>query len=432
MVWRRNSAQPGGDESSPSNATTVEVVDARNRELGHAILDLTLLHAQAESTDSGRDPIVVLADAILASPSFVDILVRRPDRLSLESILTSAAVEGQWPRRLSVRGARLTREKKLVSSRSDRPATNSVAVPGSVALFDEQLQFPSDDAAIAYDGLVGLDAVKSRLVKEAVLLTRPDRLAAWSRAHHGKPMLQALSAFRGGAPFLIFAGDVGTGKTALATSFGDVVARELGEHVGLLKMSVQTRGSGIVGDMTRQITNAFLMLEREAERTGHVTILLLDEADSLAESRETQQMHHEDRAGVNALIQGVDRLRGGRLPVLIVFCSNRVDAIDPAIRRRAVDIIEFARPNETQRRDHLSRLFGDLGLSAEQIETIVGLTGPRDGRSYGFTYSDIADRLARQAVLSAFPHGPLSFTLLAEIAASMTPTRPFGGDTRPC
>jgi SpoVK/Ycf46/Vps4 family AAA+-type ATPase len=421
MVWRRSSARQNGDVPSPS--TTIELVDARNRLLAKSVLDLAVLHAKAESTSSARDPIVALTDAILAYPDFAEIAVSRADRLSLESALTTAAVQGQWPNHLAVRGTKLTNAKKHFAPGQPDLAT--------LALFDEQLQFPYEEAAKTYDGLVGLDGVKSRLVKEAVLLTRPNRLAAWSRAHHAKPTLQALSAFRGGAPFLIFAGDVGTGKTALATSFGDAVARELGEQVNLLKMSVQTRGSGIVGDMTRQITNAFLSLEQDAKRTGRVTILLLDEADSLSESRETQQMHHEDRAGVNALIQGVDRLRGGKLPVLIVFCTNRVDAIDPAIRRRAADIIEFARPNEMQRREHITRLFGDLGLSAAQIEAIVCLTGPREGRSYGFTYSDIADRLARQAVLSAFPDSPLGFELLKEIAASMVPTRPFGVDSRP-
>lgn len=86
---------------------------------------------------------------------------------------------------------------------------------------------------------------------------------------------------------------------------------------------------------------------------GQITrgvILLVDEADALAQSRELAQMHHEDRAGVNALIRGIDGLRDDRLPVLTILCTNRPEALDPAIIRRAAALLPFARPNDDQRR----------------------------------------------------------------------------------
>jgi AAA+ superfamily predicted ATPase len=63
-------------------------------------------------------------------------------------------------------------------------------------------------------------------------------------------------------------------------------------------------------------------------------ILLVDEADALAQSREAAQMRHEDRAGVNAFIRGVDRIGNG-LPAAVIMCTNRLSALDPAVRRRA-------------------------------------------------------------------------------------------------
>ena len=74
-------------------------------------------------------------------------------------------------------------------------------------------------------------------------------------------------------------------------------------------------------------------------------VLVIDEADALAQSREMAQMHHEDRAGVNALIRGIDELAGRRLPIAVVLCTNRPDAIDPAVRRRAAEIFRFERPD---------------------------------------------------------------------------------------
>src|SRR5258708_8208659 len=75
-------------------------------------------------------------------------------------------------------------------------------------------------------------------------------------------------------------------------------------------------------------------------------ILLIDEADSLAQSREMAQMHHEDRAGVNALIRGIDDVANAKLACLVLMCTNRLGALDPAIRRRAAALFEFARPSQ--------------------------------------------------------------------------------------
>jgi AAA+ superfamily predicted ATPase len=387
----------------------------------------------------------MMANAIVALLNAAGAELENNDHAALEAILSKALVEGDWPETINVKAAEArnkapkTPNPRTQETQEPRDAELKQAVPtvlgsGKVVgapslaaeLFEKQLHYPSEDARRIYDNLVGLESVKSRLVKEAVVLTQPKRLRQWSTDHHGSAGVRALEAIRYGTPLLIFAGDVGTGKSALAESFGDAVARFLGQPTSLLRMSIQTRGSGIVGDMTRQISRAFRAVEGEARRTEHITVLLLDEADALAESRETQQMHHEDRAGVNALIQGIDHLRGAGVPALVVFCSNRLQSIDPAIRRRAVDIVEFRRPNSVQRRAHLERLLGDLQLTESEWHTLVELTGPTEGRQYGFTYSDVSDRLVRNAVLEAFPNEPLSFALIKRVAQETVPTHPFG------
>ena len=339
------------DDDPVLTETGIVVRDAAGHEIANMQLDLVSLQAEAESVagESG-DPVRVLAEMIILR--LADAGIGKEEHTRLESTLSRAIVKGIWPTELILRGKRVTNVRKetvaqfngeeAMAGRKASRGAASVPIrsgerdgtsPGVLAdvqkhasassvspeLFEEHLRYPSDHSHRIFAGLVGLDDVKARLVKEAVLLTQPGQLRKWSETYHGTAAVRALDTVRGGAPFLIFAGDVGTGKTALAESFGDAVARELRQAVSLLRMSIQTRGTGIVGDMTRQISRAFRVVESEARRTGHVTVLLLDEADALAESREAQQMHHEDRAGVNALIQGVDRLRGGEVPVLSCF-----------------------------------------------------------------------------------------------------------------
>ena len=133
------------------------------------------------------------------------------------------------------------------------------------------------------------------------------------------------------AILFIFEGDVGTGKTEFAMTFGNELAHFIKKDVILTRMSMKSRGNGVVGEMSKLITKSFQEAKTLASTTKPV-IMILDEADSLAQSREENQMHHEDRAGVNALIQGIDHIRNVEIPILVVFCTNRVQAIDPAIK----------------------------------------------------------------------------------------------------
>ena len=299
-------------------------------------------------------------------------------------------------------------------------------------LFDEVLNLPDPDARRRFADLVGLDAAKEQLIKEARLLLHPQLLTDWSKKHHGKE-LPVLSHFRNRPPLFVFEGDVGTGKTTLAETFGDVVAREEGISVTLYRLSLNARGSGAVGEMTRLLSAAFKEM-RKVARNGasgkgalaSAVILLIDEADALAQSRELAQMHHEDRAGVNALIRGVDQLANDELPVLVVMCTNRLDALDPAVKRRAAEIFIFDRPNDDQRLAVLRRALDGVGFSDEQIRKLVRLTGPDASPSYGYTYSDLARRLLPAIVLDAFPDRPIEFDRALQLATDTKPTPPFG------
>jgi AAA+ superfamily predicted ATPase len=297
-------------------------------------------------------------------------------------------------------------------------------------LFEPSRDFPDPSAAARYDQLVGLDSVKGLLHKEALLRLDPDRLAGWSRKHHGQE-IAALRFFRDRPPLFVFGGDVGTGKTQLAETFGDRVATEMALKIAMRKLTLNARGSGRVGEMTSLISSAFTEVERDArsrirggKRTGAV-ILLVDEADALAQSRDLQQMHHEDRAGVNALIRGVDHVAQEGLPVLVVACTNRLEALDPALLRRAAQTFVFARPDTDQRAAVLTVALDGLGLSKAQIEQLAKVTGEGNGRTYGATYSDLTQRLVPLAVLEAFPDRGIAFEKLLAQARELVPTRPF-------
>jgi SpoVK/Ycf46/Vps4 family AAA+-type ATPase len=178
--------------------------------------------------------------------------------------------------------------------------------------FESERTYPDAAARAWYDRLVGLDEHKRQLLLELELLLFPGRLAAWSRQHHGVE-LRACGIMANRAPLVLLEGDVGCGKTALAETVGDPLAERTGGKVHLLKVNTQVRGTGMVGEMTDLIVHAFTQAEARADALkGEPLLLLIDEADALAARRVDQHMHHEDKAGLNTLLQRIDGLRLGR------------------------------------------------------------------------------------------------------------------------
>ena len=268
-------------------------------------------------------------------------------------------------------------------------------------------------------------------MREARLLVDRKALYEWSESMHGR-RLRIVDAFARRPPLFIFGGDVGTGKSALAETFADAVARECDIDVTLYALALNARGGGAVGEMTRLISAAFGEVRSRAKKGAdgrHASVLLIDEADALAQSREFAQMHHEDRAGVNALIRGIDEITAEELKVIVVMCTNRLDSLDPAVRRRAARTFVFSRPNTEQRAALLRNYLADADFPDEAIERIAALTGPRGAREYGCTYADLMHRYLPDVVMDAFPELKLRADRAEEIATSFEPSPPFNGSS---
>ena len=299
-----------------------------------------------------------------------------------------------------------------------------------MTLFERRMSYPHPDAKARLERLVGLDDQIHRLTKSIGLMVHPGGLRLWgSEFHPGAQKLIDAVLLR--PRLVILGGDVGSGKTELAETIPDAVARQEEIEIDLLPLSLSARGQGRVGEMTQLISAAFdftvkeaSTIEKHKDSAGGAIILLVDEADALAQSRETADLHQEEVSGVNAFIRGIDRISNSRLPAAVIMCTNRYDALDPAVTRRSAEIIKFGRPDADKRRDVLAPRLSELGFEAEDIEAIVDATGPRDGKA-GFTYSDLIQRLIPTFVLDAYPEQPITATRALAIAEEMEATPPF-------
>jgi SpoVK/Ycf46/Vps4 family AAA+-type ATPase len=274
----------------------------------------------------------------------------------------------------------------------------------SQTFFESERSYPDESAREWYDRLIGLDDHKRQLLLELELLLFHDRLDAWNKKHH-RGTLRACQIMSSRAPLVLLEGDVGCGKTVLAQTIGNALATKMGQKVHLLKVNTQVRGSGMVGEMSDLIVQAFKHAEAKAASVhGDPVLLLIDEADALAAKRTDQHMHHEDKAGLNTLLQRIDGLRQSKRRIAVIFITNRPDALDPAIRRRSALRLTFGRPDNEMLANLFRESLPELSLTGHTLKSLVALTGhdAKEKCHATFTASDITDRLIPAALRDAY------------------------------
>lgn len=285
------------------------------------------------------------------------------------------------------------------------------------SIFDSETPLPSDALAKREKTLLGFEGRYARVHDQLRLLLNVGGLGEWNRKHHGGG-LAICDLVAEQYPLVIFHGDVGTGKTAVAECIANkLVAESRNEDSILFKLSNRVRGSGMVGEMGTLIAEAFRKVIQSAGKTRRA-ILIIDEGDSLGASRSQDHSHHEDKVAVNTLIQGVDDLRqyGGR--IVVILCTNRLSALDTALRRRAAITEEFKRPTADERRQLFEMDLAGMNLPSAQISELVAITGARASQP-SWTYSDIRTRLYPAALARAYPDQPLRFEHLKTVASAL-------------
>lgn len=290
----------------------------------------------------------------------------------------------------------------------------------NTTIFDAKTVLPDARLSAQEAGLLGFEARYDRVSKQLRLLLQSADLETWSKKHH-KRQLAVVGLLNEQYPLAIFHGDVGTGKTATAEAIANRLARESKiEDCVLYKISNRVRGSGKVGEMGSLISQAFADITKSIGKSRRA-FLLIDEGDSLGASRSQEQSHHEDKVGVNTLIQAIDDLRkhGGR--IFAILCTNRLMTMDPAVLRRASIVEEFRRPSDAERAELFQKDLGDLDIKAAELKILVKETGA-DGSKPAWTYSDIRTRLYPAAVAMAFPEQALQVNHFIEALKGLQPS----------
>ena len=289
-----------------------------------------------------------------------------------------------------------------------------------MSIFDSTIELPQAAIKNKTQSLIGFKSKFERIHTNLKLLLDQEGLKKWSQKFH-QTNLPAIANMEDKYPLVILAGDAGTGKTASAVAIADEMLRELGKEGYFLKLSTRVRGEGMHGEMGKLVNDAFAELKVQAGK-NRIAFLLIDEADAIATTRSTTQMHQEEKSAVNTLIQKIDEIRELKGRAIVFMSTNRLHFIDEAIVRRAAVILNFDRPDENERIQLFEQDLQGLGLTKKELLHLAALTGPESNNGLGFSFSDLRLKVIPEAVARCYPQKALSYEDLCQTIALIKPS----------
>ncbi len=281
-----------------------------------------------------------------------------------------------------------------------------------------EVRHPNLVAQHNYDNLIAIDEQKSALLNTLHLFFDTERVSKWHKKHHHSN-LAFFENIVSGTPLIILEGDVGCGKSALAHTIATPLGKLIDKRVLCFETPSNIRGAGRVGEISNRITEAFTQAKNKV-KGNDIGILIIDEADDLATDREQNQAHHEDRAGLNVLIKQIDTIGREKSNLAIILITNRLKALDPAVVRRATQLIRFERPNKEDRKEVFKYIFAGTGISAKDIDE---LTKASERKDTAYSFSDLIQKVAKQALFKAIEEDkPFDKNLYQQIMEKVQPS----------
>lgn len=222
---------------------------------------------------------------------------------------------------------------------------------------------------IRFDDVIGHENAKAKCLIIQKYIANPSRFAEWAPRR------------------VLFHGPPGTGKTMLAQALAGETKAEffyikatslIGQHVGA--------GADKVNKLFEDIAR------------NKPCIVFIDEIDSIGLDRGFQSVRGDVTEVVNSLISQFDLIEDQE-GVVVIAATNSQDFLDPALRSRFEEEIEFPLPDYDERLEILKKYTSTLPMPVEaDLDTIAR-------RTEGYSGRDLKDRVLKGALHHALSKG---------------------------
>ncbi|MET0658261.1 MAG: AAA family ATPase, partial [Steroidobacteraceae bacterium] len=190
-------------------------------------------------------------------------------------------------------------------------------------------------------------------------------------------------------------GPPGTGKTQ--------IARTLANESGLPFIAATTADlkAGFTGQSGQKVRELF-----DRARGRAPCILFIDEIDAVAPPRGGPGSDQFTIEIVNQLLQEMDGVKQTDRHVYVLAATNRLEAVDAAVRSRLKDTIEIPNPDRAQReqlfRVFLSRMKTEFDVAVVAAE-LAGLTNNIGGRAISAIVERASQEASNRAIAARTP-----------------------------
>ncbi len=223
--------------------------------------------------------------------------------------------------------------------------------------------------SVKLSDVVGQEDAKRKVRVILEYLKNPEKFGKWSPRN------------------VLFYGPPGTGKT--------MTAKALANEAGVPFLSIKsTKLIGEhVGDGARRIHELY-------ERASQLSpcIVFLDEFDAIALDRSYQELRGDVSEVVNALLTELDGIES-REGICTIAATNRAEMIDPSIRSRFEEEIEFTLPSYEERLEIMKNNLKEFPLEVKaSLSEVARVTE-------GFSGRDIVEKVLKSALHRAIAEG---------------------------
>lgn len=163
---------------------------------------------------------------------------------------------------------------------------------------------------------------------------------------------------KGTAVSLLFYGMPGTGKTLMAQAIADYLDLPL-EIIGAAEIQTSEPG-GAERKIKSIFAKAKAIITGKPVEGAKEKVILLDECDSLLMDR--NQVGHIMSSQINTLLSEIEQFKG-----IVIFTTNRLGRLDPALERRITSKIQFDFPNKEARQQIWERMMPLKAPLAEDV-----------------------------------------------------------------